>query len=334
MTKTALWRIFECLVAIIFLMTIGVMPSTAPFPLSPPTPPTQPPEGPGGSNYSSHTVITEVFGIDADQYFIFTPADPVPASAPVIVFNHGWIATDPVVYQAWINHLVKRGNIVIYPVYQTPNRWLYPPDKITPNAIAAVQKAIAYLQGNGTITPDLSRFAIVGHSAGGIITANMAALAATEGLPVPKALMSVEPGISKLIPLGNLSTIPNDALLLSVAADQDKIAGNNDARLIFLQTPQISLENKDYITLVTDVYGRPGLRANHMTPIGLVRMGSSITCNAQDFYGLWKLFDGLCDAAFYDTDREYALGNTTQQRFMGLWSDGTPVHELLVTDNP
>jgi hypothetical protein len=56
--------------------------------------------------------------------------------------------------------------------------------------------------------------------------------------------------------------------------------------------------------------------------------------NALDYYGTWKLFDALCDAAFTGKNREYALGNTPQQRFMGLWSDGTPVKELIVTDKP
>jgi hypothetical protein len=28
------------------------------------------------------------------------------------------------------------------------------------------------------------------------------------------------------------------------------------------------------------------------------------------------------------------LGNTPQQRFMGVWSDGVPVKELKVTDQP
>ena len=56
--------------------------------------------------------------------------------------------------------------------------------------------------------------------------------------------------------------------------------------------------------------------------------------NALDYFGTWKLFDALCDAAFTGKNREYALGNTPQQRFMGLWSDGTPVKELKVTDKP
>ncbi len=58
------------------------------------------------------------------------------------------------------------------------------------------------------------------------------------------------------------------------------------------------------------------------------------TVNALDYYGFWKLFDGLCDAAFYGKNRNYALGDTPEQRFMGRWSDGPPVKELTVTDKP
>ncbi|OPZ57207.1 MAG: hypothetical protein BWY87_01673 [Deltaproteobacteria bacterium ADurb.Bin510] len=52
--------------------------------------------------------------------------------------------------------------------------------------------------------------------------------------------------------------------------------------------------------------------------------------DALDYYCFWKLFDALCDAAFYGLSREYALGDTPEQRFMGLWSDGRPVRPLTV----
>jgi hypothetical protein len=31
---------------------------------------------------------------------------------------------------------------------------------------------------------------------------------------------------------------------------------------------------------------------------------------------------------------DYALGNTREQRYMGEWSDGVPVTEAVVTDDP
>ena len=49
------------------------------------------------------------------------------------------------------------------------------------------------------------------------------------------------------------------------------------------------------------------------------------TPDALDFYGYWKLFDALSDAAFYGRNREFALGNTPDYCYMGTWSDGRPV---------
>jgi hypothetical protein len=45
-------------------------------------------------------------------------------------------------------------------------------------------------------------------------------------------------------------------------------------------------------------------------------------------YGLYE------PVSFFGKNREYALGNTPQQRFMGFWSDGVAVKELIVTDKP
>ena len=45
-------------------------------------------------------------------------AVPTPEVAPVVVFNHGWFAVNPGVYGAWIEHMVRKGRIVIAPRYQ------------------------------------------------------------------------------------------------------------------------------------------------------------------------------------------------------------------------
>jgi hypothetical protein len=102
--------------------------------------------------------------------------------------------------------------------------------------------------------------------------------------------------------------------------------------LIFQGTPQISAENKNYIIVHTDRHGTPELVADHRAPIASSLWPHSV--NALDYYAFWKLFDALTDAAFYGKNREFAIGNTPQQRFMGRWSDGTPVRELTVTTSP
>ena len=56
--------------------------------------------------------------------------------------------------------------------------------------------------------------------------------------------------------------------------------------------------------------------------------------NALDYYGYWKLLDGLLDAAFLGRNRDYALGDTPQQTDMGRYSDGVPLTPLLVEPLP
>jgi len=329
------------------------------------TPPLQPASGPGGSQYSHTSVIKNHYGNGGQEYWIFEPDSPKPRSAPVIVFLHGWGGMNPLYYGAWIDHLVKRGNIVIYPRYQAS--LLTALKDFTPNTIAAVKDALDRLQAEkGHVTPELNKFAAVGHSMGGLLAANVAALAAESKLPHVRALMCVEPGITEApinFELADLKKLPPATLLLAVAGDRDSLVRETDAKRIYYESTRIPAANKDFITLVSDTHGTPTLIASHRAPTAIDKSYDSgegvsgsppgtadpigdapqvkrrvrpetMMVNALDYYGTWKLFDGLCDAAFTGKNREYALGNTPQQRFMGRWSDGVPVKELKVTDKP
>jgi len=306
-----------------------------------PKPPTQPKSGPGGADYRHSKVVQHAYGAGVDQFWIFEPAEPTPRSAPVVVFNHGWIAMHPAVYLGWVHHLVRRGNLVVYPRYQAGV--FTAPWSFTRNAIRAVKRALKLLEGPGHVRPDLARFAIVGHSAGGAISADMAALAAEQGLPKPRAVMVVQPGrgLSEtdpvFFPAADHAKIPADTLLLVVVGDRDRVVGDFAAKHIFRRVPQIPADRKDYIMVRSDRHGSPPLVADHISPCCPYRPGPVIAgrrINALDTHAYWRLFDALTDAAFHGKHRDAALGNTPQQRFMGRWSDGTPVRELVVTDEP
>lgn len=332
-------------------------------------PPTQPATGPGGKQYVHAKVTKNRYGTGNQEYWIFEPDTPKPATAPVVVFMHGWGGMNPLYYGAWLDHLVKRGNIVVYPRYQAT--LLTPLREFLPSTLGAIKDAITRLQTErGHVKPDLNKFAVVGHSMGGLLSANVAALAKESNLPQVRAVMAVEPGITEApinAPLADLKKIPPETLLLAVAGDQDTLVRDTDAKRIYYESTRVSAANKDFIMIVTDTHGTPSLQASHRMPTAMdrsydngegvnggpanpERVGNSssrrngnanesrrietMLVNALDFYGTWKLFDALCDAAFYGKNREYALGNTTQQRFMGRWSDGVPVKELKVTDKP
>lgn len=304
-----------------------------------PKAPDAPFSGPGSLEYKHNGVIKSSYGEGANQYWIYEPDSPKPSSAPIIIFNHGWGAIYPEVYEAWIVHIVKRGNIVIYPRYQ--ESMLTTSDNFTTNAINAVKNAINELKKNNHVQPELDKIAVVGHSAGGLISINMAANASDENIPIPKAVFCVEPGKhrSKEDPLGppleNLSKIPQNTLLITLSGDQDNITGNEDAIKIFSETTSIPPENKDYIILRSDNHGYPDLIADHLAPLAIIKTDNfSILVDGLDYYGTWKLFDGLCDAAFYNTNEDYALGNTSKQRYMGIWSDGKQVNQMIIIDTP
>jgi hypothetical protein len=317
-------------VIVIFITCLFFIPFASSYLelLDEPTPPNQPSSGPGGSEYLHYSVRKTRYKWGARQYWIFEPENPQPESAPLIIFNHGGGAIHPIVYQEWIYHIVKKGNILIYPRYQIGLTGRF--SSFFENAVQAVKDAIVELQSGGHVMPLLDNFAIVGHSIGGGITAYMAAVSKDVGLPVPKAIMPVQPSL----PLGktvDLNMIASNTLMLVIVGEDDNSVGNQSAKTIFYSSTQIPLSQKDFVIQRTDRYGAPDLIANHIAPACLPFLN---TVDAMDYFSTWKLFDALTNYAFYGINGEYCFGNTSKQRYMGLWSDGIPVKELTVTNNP
>ncbi len=315
-----------------------------------PTPPGQPEKGPGGAEYR-HAKVTEWDRGKGDlQYWVFEPDEPKPEKAPLVVFLHGWGGMLPAPYRAWIDHLVRRGNIVVYPRYQ--GTLLSSAKKFDRNVYAALHSALDALAEEGHVHPDLERVAVVGHSFGGSITVNYAASAEREKLPAPKTIMVIQPGngsnLFMKMAIEDLSSIPKGTLALVVAGEDDTVVGTETAVRYFNEMTSIPPENKDYILLRTDEHGEPALRATHFAPCcprpgekreflniaGSLIDGGAMGVDAFDWRGTWRWFDALRDAAFEGKNREQALGNTPEQRDLGAWSDGTRVREPLVTAEP
>lgn len=306
------------------------------------SPPAQPLTGPGGSNYVHDGVIqtnsTSLF--TGDGYWLFEPDQPKPDSGDVVIFNHGWGVYNPGPYGQWIEHLVRKGNIVIFPKYQQNDGTFF--STYTPDAATGIIDAFDELHTNAnSVKPRMNHIAMIGHSFGGVITANLAIEYNSYGVPKPDCFMLCEPGPGTSV--GHLSTYSDmntDYKSLIVVGDDDIIVGNTFGKMIFDST-NISTSQKNYIIQYADT--PPTIEATHNEPlaannnydggtIATVITAAYVTSkeDAVDYYCYWKLADALLSCTFYGADCEYAFGDTPEQRFMGNWSDGTPVTELEV----
>lgn len=294
--------------------------------------------------YPHRTVKRVEIGSGARSYWLFEPADPTPDHAPVVVFNHGWFAVNPGVYGAWIEHLVRSGRIVVFPRYQ--NDVATKPVEFLNNALAAIRDAFVVLETSPKhVKPDRARFALMGHSAGGNLAAQLAAVAADHGLPQPRAVVSLLPGEVQPLPEVNLARIPASTLLVVVVAEDDVVVGDLRARDIFMQAVAVPPARKKFVLFRSDLHGTPRLFADHLAPTGYERSFDSgdgvlrgfqtnqAEINALDRFGFWRVADITLDAAFRGMTLDDATGNGALFRHIGYWTDGRPVIAPVVGDD-
>lgn len=270
-------RCRQAIIAVLAALVAVALGTVAYAQVAAPSPPGQPVSGPGGSDTRFSSLTKRSFGSGAASYWIFSPSTPIPPSAPVVVFLHGWSAMDPNIYGAWIEHIVRHdGAVVVYPEYQ--DSLTDPTPAFLPNVMLAVKDAFARLQsGEIGIRPVKGQIAFVGHSEGGLLSANLAAVAAANGIPEPAAIMCVEPGKSwgpriAATKVEDLSRVPQSTLLLTVVGDRDMIARDTDAIKIFNQSTAVPAANKGYVIMQSDNHGLPPLTANHFAPVAVMQI--------------------------------------------------------------
>lgn len=303
--------------------------------------PGQPHAGPGGADYSHESVAFFDAAANAEGYWLFEPADPMPDSAEVVVFLHGYGAYNPMAYGKWIKHLVAKGNIVIYPRYQKNLVWPRP-DAFPENAAKGIREALEVLKTEGHVRPKLDKVAYVAHSYGGVIASNLATHWKKLEVPKPAAMLLAEPGSGpfKGARLERYADLPSDLHLLIVVGEDDYVVGEEFGRLVFetaVNTPMRNLivQRRDTTNQ------RRWILATHSEPYGYdldfdigvrnytaKRVLMTSRLNEVDFFCYWKLADALMAYTRHGTLGEVAFGDTPEQRFMGRWPDGRPLREL------
>ncbi len=304
--------------------------------------PSQNEEGCGGKSYLHEDVIFKEYGTYKDGYFLFEPNSPKPDSASVIVFLHGHSAYNPMVYGKWIKHLVKRGNIVIFPKYQK-NITVPRNKRFVEYSIKAIENALLELDTNAHVKPKNQPICMIGHSFGGAIIANILQDWGKFNIPKPGAVMLVSPGTGpkKSFEYERYDKIPADINMLIVVSNGDLTVGDRFAKKVFNTAK--NTPNRNLIRQFADDYGKPKIKHGHVEcysrdkEFDTGRHGYSYQrakksrFDPVDFNGYWKLFDALQDCTLNNNNCNIAFGNTPEQRSLGMWSDGTPVKPLEVT---
>lgn len=319
-------------------------------------PPDQPEQGPGGRDYPHGAVRMSSYLDGGERYWLFEPMEPRPELAPLVVFVHGFGQMNPKAYGAWIEHLVRRGAVVLYPKYQAD--FTTDAERFVPNTLTAIQHGRNVLQQPGRVRTDMSRWALVGHSAGGLISASVAAMATEHQMPAPRALMAVQPGRSGIFPLADQSKIAANTLMFALVGDQDRIVGDDDARRIITETRQVPAQNKRLILQISDTRGLPPMWASHSAPVAFERNYDSqridwfadngslrqagnpnaMTLQAPwenkadstDYWVFWRLTDRLLELAFSPNPRDIA--GLDEMLTLPAWSDGQDIRPMRILD--
>jgi hypothetical protein len=237
-------------------------------------PPPQPKTGPGGADYDVKDVVKKAYGEGSAQAFVFRPGGAATQPRPVIVFLHMPGAISPKYYGGWINHLVRKGNIVIYPRFEEDGgktRFAL----MSGEAVKGVKEALAGLEADPDARPDLTKVAIVGHSGGALIAVNVAAAAPENDLPKPRLVFGAMPMRSstadkrKGVVINDLAGLDPQTVVVMLVGDRDSLAAEAGGREVIRATKGLAPERRLLIKVGSDSRGQPPLTAGHFVPMAL-----------------------------------------------------------------
>jgi len=234
------------------------------------TPPKQPESGPGGADYISAQVVKRAVGRASAPTYVFYAAGPASEPRPVVVLLHSWGAANPQFYGGWIEHLARKGNLVLFPRFQEVNRTR--PADATALAAGLIKDALATLADDPDARPDLQRVAYLGHLAGAAIAANLAANPAADGLPEPKLIFALMPGgiasdeKGRGITLKALSFFAPSTLLIPMSGDRDYLPPDRAARRLLKEASAIPGNRKLFMRAGSDDHRFPTVTATLASP--------------------------------------------------------------------
>lgn len=291
-------------------------------------------------------------GEGAQRVYVFTPAEPAlpHGEAPLVLFHHGWQGMNPKNFGGLIDHLVRSGQVVIYPVYQESADTS--PQTVTEQAALADRRALDALAQRRGLRPDPRRVLYYGYSMGAAISLNLALDPARHGLPAPRALMLVAPGDAYHVVhgeegrsiIGPVERLPADLPVALLTGLEDTSIGLPTARALASRLCGIRPDRRALLVLPGDEHEGSRVHAGHGSPgapdsrydfplknraipahiAGRDTFEASPSFNQLDVYGYWKVIDALTDGLARGELPETVFGaGSASQRYLGTWPDGT-----------
>jgi len=295
--------------------------------------PTQPPDGPGGVLRPHGQAVHHVFDRDGARFALYEPSDPLPASAPLVVFAGRDDTLEDSPYAAFLDHVARGGAIVVHLTYgaqSAPSA-----GEMCDAAEAAYWAAVEELTGSDVqrAQPRSDELVWVGHGRGAMVAGRLAAEWFGRRLPPPRALMMLMP---RRLPgaVDTERTLPRDTMALLVLAEEDQGRDEDLERDIWRGLAEIPGAWRQSLILGSDRHGTPALVADFDSPLAALDHANGPAADALDWFGPWKWLDALVSCSLWRVDCEHALGDTDEQRYMGHWSDGAPVREPEVEFGP
>ena len=212
--------------------------------------------GGGDEEFPTEATAEGPIGSGPEGVWIFRPAGE-PKN--VVIYFHGQggsAEATPTNHRAWIDHLVERGSVVVYPRYEmelerNPMQF----------ALAGIRTAAERYDLAGL--PVLA----IGYSRGGALAVEYGATAAGEDdVPVPDAIMSVFPGsVGNFDRRIDLAPLADDTIVLLMFGDRDNIVRDVGFRMLLdrLEASGFPAEQ----VLYQYVRSRGDFVADHVAPL-------------------------------------------------------------------
>jgi dienelactone hydrolase len=302
-------------------------------------------------------ILTE--GTGAQRSYAFIPNKPNGQNLPLIIFSHGWMGINPKNYGALIDHLVRRGSVVIYPVYQTDGNT--PPQEITNTAAQSISKMLRKLNSEFPDLINTDKTLYYGFSMGASMSINFAMNPSQYDLPNPKGLILVAPGdahhvahgaLAQSIVLKSIDQLPINLPIILMTGKEDVTIGvpmghqywnaicPQNRRKTFISWPSGKNESESIAAghgapgAPDDRYDFPNIYGN--VPHSIERIDNfpiSKSINNLDYYGQWKVITGFLDYLQHDKSMDWVFSSQGVVKDLGTFENGIQFPQAEIMTN-